>query len=789
MHYRPLILSSILLLALSNPEATAEVHTVTNLNDSGPGSLRDAISGTSPGDTVEFSAELPGSRIVLGGSELLLDKAITVDASNLPGGMTIDASEISRVLSASALSGYPLSGFAATQSSGESPASNAIDGDPATRSSTADGDITPWWEIDFGNDLPIDRVVLHNRQDCCEDLFQNLGVTIYDELGTVIYDSGTLNPNNVLGSPEFIAVAIPKLLNARRIRVAKDGPSLSLGEFEVFGGVHLDSLTITGGLTSAESANPNNTGAGGGIYNSGNLRLRNCKISGNRTGSTTDPGGVVGPGGGIYHQDGILSIDRCTVSGNAAGDGADSGAEGATGGTGGWGGGLFQASGGLHIVDSGFSDNRAGSGGLADTQGYGGSGGGLYLEGGATTIEDSIFTNNHSGLGAEARGGGIFNSAPSPVLRGCSFRDNIASSSGGAMANFDSSPTLDRCYFLNNRADFGGALTNESPSSPMIADCQFQGNSANYDGGAIYNHAQAATGLVNSSFLGNQATDRGGAIYNLSSSFSSTNCTIVGNRADGRGGAIFTAFSDPSFANTIMWGNTVGGAPNSLESFIASPGVSHCLIEGLNPDGTNNLDGTDANNDPLISLEANPTSAAGIRLRLLAGSAAIDAGDSTANFLASDIVGNERIQDGIIDLGSSEGAIEIDQTLASTWQTDPDDDGSPYGIELALGTDPISPDRNESSKLAAPALNSDGYPTLTFPISAAALQFTSWVVKRSTDLVSFTEIYRFDGPTQLETHQVIEITSSRVGDTITITDASPHSGEVSYRFEAQLVAP
>lgn len=72
--------------------------TVTNTDDAGAGSLRQAIADAAGGDTLDFAAGLSGGTITLAGTELLIDKDLTVDASSLPDGITVDAAGGSRVV-------------------------------------------------------------------------------------------------------------------------------------------------------------------------------------------------------------------------------------------------------------------------------------------------------------------------------------------------------------------------------------------------------------------------------------------------------------------------------------------------------------------------------------------------------------------------------------------------------------------------------------------------------------------------------------------------------------------
>src|SRR5215469_12184500 len=56
----------------------ANIITVTNTNDSGAGSLRQALADANDGDTINFDVSLQGQTIALTSGELVIDKSITI---------------------------------------------------------------------------------------------------------------------------------------------------------------------------------------------------------------------------------------------------------------------------------------------------------------------------------------------------------------------------------------------------------------------------------------------------------------------------------------------------------------------------------------------------------------------------------------------------------------------------------------------------------------------------------------------------------------------------------------
>ncbi|MBN1450601.1 MAG: hypothetical protein JW963_06260 [Anaerolineales bacterium] len=92
------ILTSLALIfsAFGVSPAYAATLTVTNTNNNGPGSLRDAILNANSGDTIVFDAALSGGTIILS-SPLTLSQDVTIDGSALASQITISGGNNSGV--------------------------------------------------------------------------------------------------------------------------------------------------------------------------------------------------------------------------------------------------------------------------------------------------------------------------------------------------------------------------------------------------------------------------------------------------------------------------------------------------------------------------------------------------------------------------------------------------------------------------------------------------------------------------------------------------------------------
>jgi len=236
-----------------------------------------------------------------------------------------------------------------------------------------------------------------------------------------------------------------------------------------------------------------------------------------------------------------------------------------------------------------------------------GNGGGSYYG----TLNHCTLTGNM----AFSRGGGAYYG----TLNSCKLTDNIALDSGGGMAY----STLNNCTLSGNTASSGGGAYDGTLNS-----CTLTGNEASYDGGGAY----SAT-LNNCTLSGNTASFNGGG----SSGGTLNNCTLSGNRAASGGGSYAGTLN-----NSIVWGNFVssGTATNY------SGGTFRYSCTAPLPSGGGNIG--NVAQDPLF------VDAAKGNFRLQAGSPCINKGLNILVIGETDLDGNPRVINNVVDMGAYE---------------------------------------------------------------------------------------------------------------------------------------
>ena len=248
----------------------------------------------------------------------------------------------------------------------------------------------------------------------------------------------------------------------------------------------------------------------------------------------------------------------------------------------------------------------------------------------------------------------------------CKFLNNSADGFGGGAyiisAYYDNATVkFTNCIFEGNHGSLGGGLCDMTGA--QLLNCRFTNNSAMTKGGAYYIYANKETKIVNSIFDRNTA-NLGGALYNKGK-ITVINCDIVDNQVSDNGGGIYNETKYNKFYNSIFWGNTKNGAANQ---FYGTSTFKNCAVQGGFA-GTNIIDlsddndGADSGNYPrFVAPEQGDYS-------IDRASVCVDAGDnSVTGVTGPDYLGNQRIVNGIIDLGAIEcqyglSVADVDETV------------------------------------------------------------------------------------------------------------------------------
>ena len=341
-------------LAAGTPAAAATFQ-VTNLNDSGAGSLRDALfdANTLAGaDTVTFQAGLTGT-ITLTSGQLYITDSVAVQG---PGSavLAVSGDNTSRVFYVGdgtnnvidvTISGLTVTGGRADPGAG----------------------IVSW-----GESLVLDNVVVTGNASIAGG-----GVAaLYDSAATTILDSIISGNSAAEGGGVFLYGTAQTLIEDT---VISDNDA---GGVEGGNGAGIAARRLTGSLTIERSTLSGNDAesAGGGLFVDGgqgaSLTVRGSTVSGN----TADAGGGVY----LYGLAGAALIENSTVSGNQA--------------TGGPGGGIYlynlYGGGSLTLRHATIAGNTAST-----------NGGGIYLYDGTVRLENTIAGDNSAPSGNDLANG------------------------------------------------------------------------------------------------------------------------------------------------------------------------------------------------------------------------------------------------------------------------------------------------------------------------------------------------------------------------------------------------
>jgi hypothetical protein len=604
--------------------------TVLNTNDSGSGSLRQAIADAGHGDTILFDNSLNGQTITLTSGQLLITKNLTISG---PGAklLAISGYNASRVFWIT--STVTISGLTIKEGSVDGGGINNDGTVTLINSIVSDNTVTGFgggiWN--FGTVILTNSTISENTADGASGIY-NVGGTVSLENSTVssnttqgegggIYNSGgtvTLNNSALSGNS---AVYGGGILNTFGI-LNNSGGMITLNNTTIEGNSATNGggiATFGGTVTLISSTLSDNFVSlfGGGIWNFSTMpmtiTLTNSTLSGNSANSG---------GGGIDNgHTATITLTNSTLSGNSAN----------------YAGGGIRNFGILSLENSTLRGNSA-------------SLGGGVFNFGIVNLENSTLSNNTT----QDQGGGILNNIGGTVsLENSTVSSNTTQGEGGGISNaFGGMITLTNSTLSGNSASLGGGVFNFGIAS--LRNSTLSNNTTQDQGGGILNNIDGMVSLENSTVSSNTTQGEGGGISNaFGGMITLTNSTLSGNSA-GLGGGVFN-FGIASLRNSVVSNSPTGrDCSGSIQgSGITSQGYNLDSDNTCNLTATGDITNTNPLLDPLADNGGNTLTHA-----LQDGSLAIDhipiGTNGCGTMITTDQRGVVRPQGGGCDIGAFE---------------------------------------------------------------------------------------------------------------------------------------
>jgi hypothetical protein len=514
-----------LLLGIS---ASAQI-TVINTNNSGAGSLRQAVLDVEAGGTILFDADIDGNTIMLS-SEIEIDKDITIQG-NGDDDTIISGSDETRI-------------FVITD------ADVTINNITLTDGSADDNGGAIWAS---GSVLLINNTTISGNEANGSTTGQG-GGGIFIEDGQLTLNASIVTENEASGtsgSGGGIMLGTDGEVTVNGGSITANFASRAGGGIEVNTGDDTTSLTLND-VTLDANTTGTNPGNGGGLHVTGaaDVMISGGTVSNNEAGAE---------GGGLWNGSGMLTIEGTIISENtASGNDSDQG-----------GGGIYNLSGMVMISgEAQITGNHA--------DGNNGSGGGILNDMGGTLTLDDVEISANTAIRA---GGGIEDNsgaAGAVVMTDVTLEGNGGGinpgNGGGLHVTGAGNITITGGEISNNSGSQGGGLWNGS-GTMNVTEVEIDGNvafgaSSTDGGGGIYNNG--GTLNVNSSTLSaNTATGlfgRGGGIHINGGTATVMVTTISGNSSLTNGGGIFNNGDLTVHANTITLNSATlngGGISNN----------------------------------------------------------------------------------------------------------------------------------------------------------------------------------------------------------------------------------
>ena len=306
-------LASIPLLLLITAAALGDTLTVTNQDDSGPGSLRDAVMNATSGDTINFDLPLPNTISLTGA--ILIDRNLTIAG---PGAdvLTVERSSEDQF-------GFPVlhtaSGFYDVTISGLA-INNGLNGTGGGLENESTGTVTVTACTFTDNFAAIGGGAVSNEgngtlnlTDCSmiENSTNGTGGALFTKFGvgsvTMVRCKLALNTAKFGGGAVWNSGNDDSTLTLTDCMIDQNAATAMQGESSAFGGgIYNDgTMTIEGCTISNESTS---NGSGGGLFNFNSVTVTDSTFYGNTASDS---------GAGIENA-WMATISDCTITSNAA---------------------------------------------------------------------------------------------------------------------------------------------------------------------------------------------------------------------------------------------------------------------------------------------------------------------------------------------------------------------------------------------------------------------------------------------------------------------------------------
>ena len=486
----------------------AATYSVGNTNDSGSGSLRQAIidaNGNSGMD--EIALNVTGTITLSSQLEISSDMIIQGPG---PDQLFISGNDACRVFYIPTTVSVDISGI------------SIVSGDAGSDEDSWGGGI---YNLS-------DNLTVNNCHFIGNTAYSGGGMCNYQSSPTLINCTLSGNSGQRDGAGMLNRASSPTLINCT---FSENSGSIYGGGMCNDGGSHpivtncnfySNSASIGGGicnwyLSSSPFINctfsSNTASSGGGMYNfESPSELTSCDFSLNT---------ATNHGGGMYNSGSDPVLTSCDFTSNSATNG---------------GGFANDNESNPILMECNFIDNVASS-----------FGGAMWISNFTGDNSRPVISGCTLSGNTAAQGGGIRSYSSSPEVNNSTFSLNSANY-GGGMYNSTSSPDIANCTFNGNGANVDGGGMYNSNSDPIVTNCTLSGNSAPNEGGGIYNSDSSPT--VTNCIFWNGA---GGEIYNNSGSTPTLGFAIVQSDDVGEG----TIFNDIISADPILGTLADNGGP------------------------------------------------------------------------------------------------------------------------------------------------------------------------------------------------------------------------------------